>query len=535
MSNATVEAGLPYTWIVVVAGIVSFVDAFAIGANDVANSFATSVASKSLTLRQAVGIACFTEFFGALLLGSGVAETIRKGIIDTSQFKEQPYLLMLAMMCANIGSSVWVMAATFMGMPVSTTHSVVGAIMGTGIAAFGAGTVKWGWDGFAKIVASWFISPVLAGVLGAILFLIIKYGVMLTKQPYKRAQIAVPIYYFLSFLIITFFIFFKGSPRIKALKLSLGAVVGISVGTGVVAGIVGYFLVHKLVVPHITKTPELNAKFGTVEGFDGAATDPERADAESTPPPSATSSVHGGSTHIAGPTVAEEEVKETMFTHGINADVVTAKTEEIQHIHDSGDHYDGQAERVFTSLQVLTAAFASFSHGANDLANALAPFAAVVYIYENGEIGEKKQAVPFWQIAYCAIGLDMGLFFFGYKIMSAIGSELTLHSPCRGFCMELSAMLTVLIASKAGIPVSTTHCITGATTGVAMCNKNVSSSFNYKKFAIIFFGWLLTVPMAGLIAGLFFAMMAYSPVAYAPPGFYTAETCPVPAPANFTG
>ncbi|KAK9679452.1 hypothetical protein K7432_016259 [Basidiobolus ranarum] len=161
-------------------------DAYGIGANDVANSFSTSVASKSLTLAQACCIAIFTEFFGALLLGSETSETIRGKIISLENFAGQPELLMLAMVCAVVGSSLWVIFATRNGWPVSTTHSIVGAIIGVGISAFGVDSVDWSYNGVAKIVTSWFISPVAAGIIASIIYMVTKIFVLAKSDSFER-------------------------------------------------------------------------------------------------------------------------------------------------------------------------------------------------------------------------------------------------------------------------------------------------------------------------------------------------------------
>ncbi|KXN69455.1 hypothetical protein CONCODRAFT_8142, partial [Conidiobolus coronatus NRRL 28638] len=184
-----------YTWIFAVTLIAAFCDAYGIGANDVANSFSTSVSSGSITLAQACLIASFTEFFGALLLGAGTASTIRDGIISLQLFAGKPELLMLGMLCALIGSAIWTLIATRLGWPVSTTHSIVGAIVGVGISGFGFNAVKWGWEGLGKIIASWFISPVLAAIVGSAIFLVTRTFVLKAENPFQRGLYAIPIYF----------------------------------------------------------------------------------------------------------------------------------------------------------------------------------------------------------------------------------------------------------------------------------------------------------------------------------------------------
>ncbi|KAI8318952.1 phosphate transporter, partial [Martensiomyces pterosporus] len=214
-----------FTWIFALGIVASFADAFGIGANDVANSFASSVSSGSLTLVQACIIAVFTEFLGAFLLGSNTSETIKGGILSVKVFAPQPELLMLGMLCAVAGSATWVIFASKKGMPVSTTHSIVGAVMGVGIAGFGGGAINWGYSGVAKIVTSWFISPVAAGIVTSIIYLPTKYFVLQHPNSLERGIKAIPIYFFITSLIGAFYIIYKGAPGTKAAKLQTGTIV----------------------------------------------------------------------------------------------------------------------------------------------------------------------------------------------------------------------------------------------------------------------------------------------------------------------
>jgi phosphate/sulfate permease len=199
-----------YLWIVILGGIFAFLDAFGIGANDVANSFATSVGSRSITIGQACAIAVFTEFGGAVLLGAETAETVRSGIFQLSLFKDSPETLMLAFMCALFGSAVWVLFASRMGWPVSTTHSIVGAIGGSAVAAFGFSALQW--SSLSKIIISWFISPVTAGLIGAAIYLVTKYAVLRSPNSFDRGLIAIPIYFMFSLGIAFFYVLLK-APR----------------------------------------------------------------------------------------------------------------------------------------------------------------------------------------------------------------------------------------------------------------------------------------------------------------------------------
>lgn len=215
-----------FDYIFAISMIFAFLDAWNIGANDVANSFATSVSSRALTYPQAMIIAALCEFLGAVLAGSRVSDTIRNKIIKVDEFESAPAGLMLVMACAIVGSSTWLTIATKIGAPVSTTHSIVGGIIGAGIAANGAGGVVWGWAGFAKIIASWFIAPCVAGGFAAILYLITKFAVLERKNSLRNALYIIPCYFALTAGVLIMVIVWKGAPNLKLDDLSTGQVCG---------------------------------------------------------------------------------------------------------------------------------------------------------------------------------------------------------------------------------------------------------------------------------------------------------------------
>lgn len=230
-----------FDYIFAIGMIFAFLDAWNIGANDVANSFATSVSSRALSYPAAMIIAAICEFLGAVLAGSRVSDTIRNKIIDVDAFKGAPAGLMLTMACALVGSSIWLTLATKIGAPVSTTHSIVGGIIGAGIAANGAGGVHWGWDGFAKIVSSWFIAPLVAGGFAMILFLITKYAVLERKNSLKYAMMIIPLYFALTAGVLIMVIVWKGAPNLKLDNLSDGQVLGAIFG-GAGSAVALYFI-----------------------------------------------------------------------------------------------------------------------------------------------------------------------------------------------------------------------------------------------------------------------------------------------------
>ncbi|KAJ2113323.1 hypothetical protein GGH17_006375, partial [Coemansia sp. RSA 788] len=185
-----------FTWIFALGIVTSICDAYGIGANDVSNSFASSISSGSLSMMQACIIASFTEFLGAFLLGAETTETIKGGILSAELFVPQPELMMLAMLCALVGSASWVIFASKIGAPVSSTHAIVGGLIGTGIAAFGGGAIKWTFDGVGKIILSWFVSPIVSGIITSLIYLPTRYFILENPNSLKRGILAIPIYFF---------------------------------------------------------------------------------------------------------------------------------------------------------------------------------------------------------------------------------------------------------------------------------------------------------------------------------------------------
>ncbi|KAF9130325.1 Na+/Pi symporter [Mortierella sp. GBA39] len=197
--------------------------------------------------------------------------------------------------------------------------------------------------------------------------------------------------------------------------------------------------------------------------------------------------------------------------HGLDQDI-NDNTAEVDQIHDNSTRYDEKTEKLFCTLQVLTSCFASFAHGSNDVANAIGPLTTIYYIWRNGAVDVTGKApIPTWILAYGGIAIDIGLLTYGYKVMATLGSKITFISPSRGFSVSLGTSLTVLTCSKLGLPVSTTHCITGATTSVGLCSGGGLKSINWKMLGLVASSWVFTLPAAGLVSGLIFAVIINSP------------------------
>ncbi|KAJ3182931.1 hypothetical protein HDU85_002535 [Gaertneriomyces sp. JEL0708] len=524
-----------FTYIFVLGLVLAFADAFGIGANDVANSFSPSVAARSLTLLQACSIALFTEFGGAVLLGSSTTDTIKNGIIDLKNFDGNPGLLMLAFACALAGSSFWVITASRFGAPVSTTHSIVGAIAGVGVAAFGGSSVKWGWNGFGKIVASWFISPAVAGTVSATIYLITKYGILRSPNSLRRGINAIPIYAGVTLTVCVFYIVYKGGKS-DSLTGNTGALLGIVFGIGAFITLFAFFFVrpffirrlineeslrwyHVFYVPFLPPRPidpHVSAKIAGTYTDHNPVEKP--ADVETA---KAKGEVFIEDVNITPDATLvaldKQDTSPTLFSKAkklllknITRDVVTADNKRIQEVHEHAVKFDSKTEYLYSALQVCTASFASFAHGSNDVANAVGPLAAIFHIWQTAEIPGKKSDVPIWILVFGGIAIDVGLITMGYRVMKNLGNNITYHSPSRGFAMELGAALTVVSASFIGLPVSTTHCITGSTVFVGFCN-GTAKALNWKMISWMLFSWILTVPVSGAVAGLLFALIANAP------------------------
>ncbi|KAJ3080906.1 Na+/Pi symporter, partial [Quaeritorhiza haematococci] len=399
-----------YTWLFAITVVFAFLDAFGIGANDVANSFATSVGSRSLTLKQAVCIAIFTEFGGAVLLGSETTETVKGKIIDVTKFKDRPELLMLGFFTALVGSSFWVLFASKQGWPVSTTHSIIGAIIGFGIASYGVGTVNWSFDGIGKIVLSWFVSPVLAGIVSAIIFLLTKYLVLASKNSFQRGLRAVPVYATITFLISVLYVALKGGKS-KSATEQMAIVGGSAAGVAVFVGIFTAFFVvpwlrrrlgnqealkfyHVFYIWAVPEQPKdtnfenwLASKTnGTHDASDATLSEKAKAaaaagDLEAAPAAAPTPAEVSADAAAATAAAAADEkvpkhlkiwngVKKSALA-GINTDVVSAQSKRVHDLHERAIKYENKTEFLYAFIQIMTACFASFAHGSNDVANAI--------------------------------------------------------------------------------------------------------------------------------------------------------------------
>ncbi|OMP85685.1 Phosphate-repressible phosphate permease [Diplodia seriata] len=554
-----------FDYLFAIGVIFAFLDAFNIGANDVANSFATSVSSRSLTMGQAMCIATVMEFGGAIGVGARVSDTIRTKIIDTEIFEDDPAVLMLAMVCAVVASSIYLTCATRFGLPVSTTHSIMGGVIGVGIATVGTDGIDWSINGVSAVFLAWICAPGISGCFAAIIFLITKFGVMLRENPVKHAFYAIPLYFALTSGLLTMLIVWKGAS--ERINLSDGGIAGCVVGVAAgVALLVSLFflpylwrkVVHgdwTLKWYHIPQGPLL-LKRGEIpprpegvqdikdyyaghktrdeverecnQGPQSNSDDIEKTEGE-TPAPSPDIKAK----QSANEAVIAKEIKGTRpegpvynpvvmfyyakkaFLHGVEQDVVSAQKKQdflsgnVDEREAHAAHYDNRAEYMYSFLQVMTAATASFTHGANDVSNAVGPFATIYLIWRTSRISSETP-VPTWILAFGGAGIVVGLWTYGYNIMRNLGNRITLHSPSRGFSMELGSAITIIMATQLALPISTTQCITGATVGVGLCS-GTWRTINWRMVAWIYFGWFITLPVTGIVSGCLMGIIINAP------------------------
>ncbi|KAL4986723.1 phosphate transporter [Aspergillus falconensis] len=560
-----------YDWILAITSIAFVFSAASNGANDVANSYATSVAARTLKMWHVGILAAITEFVGAVALGDRVTDTIKSGIITPDRFTGNPGAYMLAMGCAEVGSAAWLTTATFLGWPVSTTQSIIGALVGVGFATQADITWEWTKGSVSQTAASWGVSPAIACGFSAIIFGSLKYSVLERDDPFKWGLRLIPWYMALTGGILALFITVEAPTAPSLEEFGAGKAAGIILGCFFGCLLVGYVFFmpyfHRRLVKrdprvrfyHIplgpllwTENPPLyypregewaitnhyEDAYGEVRagghetGPAGAggvlpSTDGKEAkdtDVERQPDSLASSPEIAPKKRIIEPQERFlDPVRDLSWGNprkwlgyikfgllqGVTRDVITHDSQLLRDIHSRARRYDDRVEHMWTYCQVISAIMMSIAHGSNDVANAVGPWAGSYHTFNSGEV-ETEASTPVWFLVIAGLLLGGGFWFYGYHIMRALGNKITQMSPTRGFATELGAATTVLLASRLGLPVSTTQCLTGAAIGVALMNYDLAA-INWRQIAFIFSGWVLTLPCAGLIAGLLCVMALNAP------------------------
>ena len=474
--------------------IVGFYTAWNIGANDAANAMGTSVGSGALTLKQAVILAGIFEFLGASLVGANVSETVRRKMFDPGLLSgihgdQAAVILALGMIAALLATGTWLMFASYFHWPVSTTHSIVGAVVGFGCIGVGFGNVDWAQVGL--ITAGWIVSPLLSGTIAYTLFRIILRRVFFKDNPVAAAKHLAPYLAFLVLIVLIGVAMFKGlsplwarlnidpfEPRIMMLTLVVASF----------AGFTGMVTTRRMVrdVPEAqvgTPNPVRYAELS--RSLNKAATHLQR--------------VHN---------VADGPINDQVAT-------LLRNVEELQNSAQVKSRFwtDStqlrQVEKIFVYLQIITACFVAFAHGSNDVANAIGPMSAAYQAIVTGEVA-LQAAVPGWALALGGLGIIVGLATWGWRVIETVGRRITELTPSRGFCAEFATAITILLASilPLGLPVSTTHTLVGAVLGVGLARG--IGSLNLSVMRDIFASWAVTIPVGAGLSIVFYYVLRFA-------------------------
>lgn len=467
------------TVLLVLALVFGFYMAWNIGANDVANAMGTSVGSGALTFKRAVIIAAILEFTGAFLVGTDVSDTVRQGIVDPMLFAGDPQAFVLGMLSALLAAGVWLQIATVFGWPVSTTHSIVGAIIGFGVVYGGLSVVHW--DKVGTIAASWIISPLMSATISFIIFQIVLRKVFYKADPVAAVRKFAPYMVFLVLAIMTLVMVFKGLKNLH-LDLSLTNAMLVSCGIGLMGAVTTIVLLRNYKSDesdeeqlqarelYVTRTLQRASKH-LLRAKDGADADTRAS--------------------------IEAIIKQTS--------AVTDTSNKRAFLGSSRQEFR-RTERIFVFLQILTACFIAFAHGANDVANAIGPLSAAVQTVQSGFV-DNEATVPLWALALGGIGIVIGLATYGWRVMETVGKKITELTPSRGFCAMFGAATTVVIASKLGLPISTTHTLVGAVLGVGLARG--IGALNLTIVRDIALSWVITIPAGALLAIVFYKTLGF--------------------------
>lgn len=564
----------PYLWVVFVGGLAMAWMGFGIGANDVANQFSSSIGSRAVSLWLAIILAFVFEFLGAFLLGGTVADSVRSGILDIDALADAPAIVMYGNMCALIGAATWLQISSRAGLPVSTTHSIIGALIGVGISSGNASAVRWGKVG--EIVGSWLASPILAAAMSILIFSFTRWAVLRRQNPVKVGLRGLWCLVFVVSIVFTLFFVFKNSWAIGSLtctdsdgnveepctlkhwaSANPGPAIGVSLAFAAVLTLLLCPLVYfyalrslkeydarsdreakacikkekeKSAIKSDEADGDVDAECEVIEAdevSDHAPRDPDaiKVTSHKLPESEDSTNVDETVTHSAS---AWQWCKDRwskapwfrdLHKEAMEEDPIAAELTNIS------EKFDSRVECLFRTCQVISASMGCLAHGANDVANAVAPFATVLSIYELCMVSSVS-SVPAYVLAMGGLCISLGLAVYGYNVIKTMGCKMVQISPSRGYSIELGAAVTVVVFSQFGIPLSTTHCQVGATLGVGLMERGAEYGFtpklsncgifnwhavNWKLMGKVFLSWMLTLVCASLMTMLVFAGGVYGP------------------------
>ena len=398
-------------YILIAGYILGFYMAWNIGANDVANAMASAVGAKAITVRQAVFIAGILNVVGAVFIGSHVTNTIRKGIVST-EILADPHIALIGALAALLSAALWVSFATWKSLPVSTTHSIVGAMIGFGIMAGGFSVIKW--SKLAAVVLSWVISPVFSLIIAFVMFKLIIKIILSKKDPFVWSLKLSPFFIGIAVFIVVLSFLFK-TPLGKTLAMGNLTALLLALIVAIIFGFAGMKLLSRF--------------------------------------------------------VREMETG---------------------------------AEAIFKRIQIGTSCYVALAQGANDVANAIGPLAVIYFLVKTGSVGAEVP-VPVFLLLFGGIGIAFGISMAGARVMETVGKKITTLTNTRGFSVDFAAATTVLIASKMGLPVSTTHAAVGGVLGVGLARG--LEAVNFRIIIKIMLYWVLTVPISAITSMIIFKIL----------------------------
>ncbi len=401
--------------------LLAFYVAWNLGANDVANAMGTSVGSGAITLKQAIIIAGVLEFLGAVLFGQEVTSTLGTKIANPALFVTTPQTLVMGMIAVLLTAGIWLQIATARGLPVSSSHAIVGAIAGFSWVALGIEAIDW--SSIGLITIGWILTPIISGAIAAGFYSLIQHWIFNQPQPLSQLQ--------------------EWIPWLSTLLLSVFGII---------------------VLPTITQPL---SQFLLTEG-------------KLNIPP--------------------HDI--TLFIAGMAAISLTL----ISWRQLANSQIDNKIQGLFAKFQVLSACFVAFAHGSNDVGNAIAPLAVISYINQQGRVPSDELTIPLWILVLGAMGIVAGLAVWGKKVIATIGENIISLEPSSGFCAELATAITILIASRLGLPVSTSHALVGGVVGIGLV-QNIKS-IKFATIQNIAAAWLITVPISAALSATIFTLMA---------------------------
>ncbi|MBD2142425.1 inorganic phosphate transporter [Anabaena sp. FACHB-1250] len=405
--------------ILVIVALLAFYMAWNLGANDVANAMGTSVGSKAITLTQAIIMAGVLEFLGAVLFGQEVTSTLGTKIADPALFATTPQTLVMGMISVLLSGGIWLQVATSRGLPVSSSHAIVGAIAGFSWVSLGIEAIDWSSVGLITI--GWILTPIISGAISAGLYGLIRHWIFNQLHPLSQLQ--------------------EWTPWLSTLLLSIFGVI---------------------VLPTITQP---FSQFLLTE---------------------------------RKLNIPPHDI--TLFITGMAAIALTL----ISWRELANSQIDNQIQGLFAKFQVISACFVAFAHGSNDVGNAIAPLAVIYYINQQGKVPNDQLTIPLWILLLGAVGIVAGLAVWGEKVITTIGKNIISLEPSSGFCAELATAMTILLASRLGLPVSTSHALVGGVVGIGLVQN--LQAIKLSTIQNIAAAWLITVPISAAMSAIIFTI-----------------------------